>query len=71
MSVTRTGRPTDDPKGERVTVRLAERDIEALRSVAQREGLSVSEAARMVLRKALRIPVSLRRGSKVQGRYNG
>jgi len=52
----RPGRPTQDPKDERVTVRLAPRDRQALEAIAERDGVTLAEAARRVLRGALGIP---------------
>ncbi len=52
----KTGRPTDDPKGERVTLRLARRDVDALAGEAKKRGVGIAEAARLVLREALGVP---------------
>lgn len=60
----RTGRPTNDPKTGRVTIRLAPRDLEALEAVAQERGLGLSEAARIVLREALGIPLLPKKGRR-------
>lgn len=60
----RTGRPTEDPKGERITVRVAPRDLKVLRTLASKDGVSLAEAARRVLRGALGIsalPLKARR----------
>ena len=40
------GRPTDDPKGTLVAVRLSDRQVRVLEARAQREGVSLSEALR-------------------------
>ena len=40
------GRPTDDPKGKLLAVRLADRQMRALQARARREGVSLSEALR-------------------------
>lgn len=40
------GRPTDDPKQSLVAVRLADRQMRALRARAKREGVGLSEALR-------------------------
>jgi len=45
----RTGRPTDDPKGTLIAVRLAERHVRLLERRARREGVSLSEALRRCL----------------------
>ncbi len=55
------GRPTSDPKTDRVTIRLAPRDIDALAAIARERGIKLSEAARGVLREALGIPALPRR----------
>lgn len=47
------GRPTDDPKQERLTVRLSKDDLRALRGVAKASGVTLGEAARRLLRAAL------------------
>ena len=36
----RTGRPTDDPKGERIGIRLSETDLDKLEYCSQHTGLS-------------------------------
>ena len=54
-SMVRTGRPTQDPKEERITVRLAPRDRQALQALADKEQISIAEAARRVMRGALGI----------------
>lgn len=58
----RMGRPTNDPKTGRVTIRLAPRDLAALEAVAKERGVSLSEAARLVLREALGIPSTVKKG---------
>lgn len=40
------GRPTDDPKGTLVAVRLAARQLRAIEERAKREGIGLSEALR-------------------------
>jgi hypothetical protein len=40
------GRPTDDPKGKLLAVRLADRQLRALQARARREDVSLSEALR-------------------------
>ena len=40
------GRPTDDPKGTLVAVRLSDRQLAVLNRRAQRESISLSEAIR-------------------------
>jgi hypothetical protein len=50
------GRPTDDPKGKRLTIRVASRDLAALQAVAQRDAVGLAEAARRLLRDALGVP---------------
>ena len=40
------GRPTDDPKGKLLAVRLADRQLRALQARARREGVNLSEALR-------------------------
>jgi hypothetical protein len=57
----KTGRPTQDPKGERITIRVALRDVQALRMIAGRDRVSLAEAARRVLRDALGIPQVVRK----------
>jgi hypothetical protein len=52
----RTGRPTLDPKGAVLTIRVAERDVAVLKEAARRDGVTVGEAARRSIRKALGIP---------------
>ena len=52
----KTGRPTDDPKGVILSIRVAKRDADALRAAARRDGVTVGEAARRAIRKALSIP---------------
>jgi len=36
----RTGRPTDDPKGEKIGIRLSEADLEKLEYCSSRTGLT-------------------------------
>lgn len=56
------GRPTSDPKDERITVRLAARDVEALKLWAERRSVQqLAEAARLVLREALGVRSEPRR----------
>jgi hypothetical protein len=43
------GRPTKDPKGKLVAVRLASRQLHALEARARREGIGISEAIRRVV----------------------
>ena len=43
------GRPTQDPKGKLVAVRLASRQLHALEARARREGIGISEALRRVV----------------------
>jgi hypothetical protein len=52
----KAGRPTQDPKGERITVRVAPRDLKVLKALAAKGGVPLAEAARRVLRGALGIP---------------
>ena len=40
------GRPTDNPKGTLVAVRLSERQLRVLQARARRESVSLSEAVR-------------------------
>ena len=40
------GRPTDDPKGRLVAVRLGDRQLRALEDRCRREGIGLSEALR-------------------------
>jgi hypothetical protein len=56
ITMVRTGRPTRDPKGERITIRVALRDREVLQTIAERDRVSLAEAARRVMREALGIP---------------
>lgn len=48
------GRPTTDPKRGFIGLRLAERDVEALKALAKERGITVSEAARQLIGEALR-----------------
>jgi hypothetical protein len=43
------GRPTSDPKGTLIAVRLADRHVQWLRHRAATEGVSLSEALRRLL----------------------
>lgn len=43
------GRPTQDPKGKLVAVRLASRQVQALTTRARRENIALSEALRRVV----------------------
>ena len=43
------GRPTSDPKASLLAVRLADRHVQWLRSRAQRDGVTLSEALRSLL----------------------
>ena len=43
------GRPTQDPKGKLVAVRLASRQLRVLEARARREGIGISEALRRVV----------------------
>ncbi len=56
LAMPRTGRPTNDPKNHKLTVRLAPRDLEALQAVAEGRAGGLAEAARSVLREALCVP---------------
>lgn len=58
------GRKTDDPKGQRITLRLAERDTEALAGFAQSKGLNMAEAARLAIRRYLKVPQSPKGGAR-------
>lgn len=55
-SMTKIGRPTVDPKTDRVSIRLAPRDVEALTIIAREQGIGLSGAARNLLREALGVP---------------
>jgi hypothetical protein len=55
------GRPTNDPKGERLTVRLTAADLKNLREVARQRGVTVAEAARKLLRNSL-TPTARKKG---------
>ena len=50
----RTGRPTQDPKASRITIRLAERDLAALAKVAA--GAPLADTVRRLLREVLGVP---------------
>jgi len=56
LRMAKMGRPTDDPKTLRVTVRLTDRDLEALGKVAQERRASLAGALRLVMREALGVP---------------
>jgi hypothetical protein len=43
------GRPTSDPKENLLAVRLSDRHLRMLRALAQRDGVSLSEALRRLL----------------------
>ena len=43
------GRPTSDPKGTLIAVRLADRHVQWLRDRAASDGVSLSEALRLLL----------------------
>jgi hypothetical protein len=58
------GRPTDDPKHQRVTIRINARDRAALEKVAKEQGCSVSDAARRVLRRGLGLKAPKKGGRK-------
>ena len=60
----RTGRPTQDPKASRITIRLAERDLAALAKVA--EGAPLADTARRLLREVLSVPELPLKRSRVQ-----
>lgn len=47
------GRPTNDPKHERLTIRVSARDVAALKKMARESRCSVADAARQVLRRGL------------------
>jgi len=64
VAMTRTGRPTQDPKNLRISLRLADRDGEALDAIARKYGVSISEAARRVLRTALGVSALPKRKRK-------
>ncbi len=55
MKTKRAGRPTQDPKGERITLRLSAQDVRALRTEAKKRDTSIGEVARSILRAALRV----------------
>lgn len=49
------GRPTSDPKHERVTIRVSAKDLAALRRAAKKQGCSVGDVARQLIRAGLGI----------------
>jgi hypothetical protein len=59
----RIGRPTDDPKGKLIAVRVAPRHLRLLERRASRERVTLSEALRRYLDEAGRAPVSTRSDS--------
>jgi len=46
----RTGRPTDNPKGERITVRLDEKSAEIMKQYCEQEDVDKAEAVRRGLK---------------------
>lgn len=52
----RRGRPTSDPKSTLLAVRLAERHVRFLQDRAERGGVSLSEALRLVLEESISSP---------------
>ena len=44
------GRPTTDPKFERITVRVSEEDLRMLEELARDRGCTIGEAVRILLR---------------------
>ena len=54
--MSKPGRPTNDPKDRRLTMRLAPRDIEELERLSEASGRSLADVARQAMRSALRIP---------------
>lgn len=62
LGMAKMGRPTDDPKTLRVTVRLTPRDLEALGKVARQRRVSLAEALRLVMRGALGVPALPKKG---------
>ncbi len=67
-AMAKMGRPTQDPKDERITVRLAPRDVAALQQLAKRGGTTLAEAARRLLREALGVPALPRKVSRKKPR---
>ena len=47
----RTGRPTDNPKGERITVRLDEQSASIMKEYCEQEHVDNAEAVRRGLKK--------------------
>lgn len=47
----RTGRPTDNPKAERITVRLDEKAAEIMKEYCEQEHVDKAEAVRRGLKK--------------------
>lgn len=47
----RTGRPTDNPKGERITVRLDEQSANIMKKYCEQEGIDKAEAVRRGLKR--------------------
>ena len=47
----RTGRPTDNPKGERITVRLDEQSAIIMKEYCEQENVDKAEAVRRGLKK--------------------
>ena len=47
----RTGRPTDNPKGERITVRLDEQSVSIMKEYCEQENVDKAEAVRRGLKK--------------------
>lgn len=47
----RTGRPTDNPKGERITVRLDEQSASIMKEYCEQENVDKAEAVRRGLKK--------------------
>ena len=47
----RTGRPTDNPKGERITVRLDEKSADIMKRYCEQEEVDKAEAIRRGLKK--------------------
>ena len=68
VAMAKMGRPTQDPKDERLTVRLAPHDMAALEQFAQRHATTLAEAARRLLREALGILARPKKKSKKRPR---
>ncbi len=47
----RTGRPTDNPKGERITVRLDEQSANIMKKYCEQEGIDKAETVRRGLKR--------------------